>query len=456
MTKDLTNGHPLKIIFNFALPVFFGYLFQQFYNIVDTIIVGQFLGVDALAAVGSTGSLNFMIIGFCMGVCAGFAIPVAQKFGANDYSSMRQFVFNSWLLIILLSVVLTVLTVIFCRPMLQLLKTPSDIIDMAYSYFVIILCGIPVVFFYNILAGNIRSVGDSKTPLYFLLISAMLNIILDFVFIALFKFGVQGAAWATVISQGIAGLLCFFYMKRKFEILRLRCVDRVCSSKKILTLLGIGLPMGLQYAITAVGALILQWSVNLLGSVYVAAMTTAHKIHVFFCTPFDALGTTMATYAGQNVGARKISRLNSGLFWGVMIGFIYSAFALVILAIFGDELSALFINVNENQEVLAELIKNSYLYLVANGACLCLLVLVNNVRFMIQGMGFSRLAIFAGVFELVGRAFIGFVLVPAFGFIGACFASPLAWLLADIFLIPAYFSSRKKLVKIFGRDEQSR
>ena len=213
MTKDLTVGHPLKIIFNFAVPVFFGYLFQQFYNLVDTIIVGQFLGVDALAAVGSTGSLNFFIIGFCMGICSGFAIPVAQRFGAGDYTSMRQFIFNSWILILIFSVVITSLSVIFCREMLVFLKTPENILDMSYSYFVIILAGIPVAFFYNILSGIIRSVGDSKTPLYFLMISACLNIALDLLFIAVFKMGIPGAAYATVISTAFSGILCFFYMK---------------------------------------------------------------------------------------------------------------------------------------------------------------------------------------------------------------------------------------------------
>ncbi|MBR1403566.1 MAG: MATE family efflux transporter [Treponema sp.] len=455
MTKDLTSGHPLKIIFNFAVPVFFGYLFQQFYNLVDTIIVGQFLGVDALAAVGATGSLNFFIIGFCMGVCSGFAIPVAQRFGGNDYSVMRQFVFNSWLLVAAFSVVITAVTVLLCRPMLALLKTPANIIDMSYSYFVIILSGIPVIFFYNILSGMIRSVGDSKTPLYFLLISAVLNIALDLLFIAVCKLGIPGAAYATVISQAVSGVLCFFYMRAKFEILRLKKEDKIVSTRRMLALLGIGVPMGLQYSITAIGSVILQWSVNMLGSVYVAAMVTAQKISIFFSTPFDALGTTMATYAGQNVGAKKIERLNSGLFWGCAVGFFYSFLALIILYFFNDNLSALFISKNEPPEVIAEVTKNVFYALMANGCTYCLLVLVNAVRFMIQGMGFSTLAIFAGLAELVGRAFIGIVLVPILGFKGACLASPLAWVLADSFLIPAYFACRKKLVRMFASGSKS-
>ena len=449
MTKDLTSGHPLRIIFSFAVPVFFGYLFQQFYNLVDTIIVGQFLGVDALAAVGATGSLQFFILGFCIGVCSGFAIPVAQRFGGNDYGAMRQFIFNAWILIAVFSIVITFFTVFFCYEMLSALKTPENIIGMSYSYFVIILSGIPVTFFYNMLAGFIRSVGDSKTPLYFLLISAVLNIALDLLFIAVFKWGIPGAAYATVISQGVSGVLCFFYMKKKFEILRLQKEDKIVSLKRMSTLFGIGVPMGLQYSITAIGSVILQWSVNSLGSIYVASMVTAQKISIFFSTPFDALGTTMATYGGQNVGAHKINRLNPGLFWGCAVGFLWSFVALVILFFFTDNLASLFINKSESPEVIAQVLKNVFYALMPNGCTYCLLTLVNCVRFMIQGMGFSTLAIFAGLAELVGRGFIGIVFVPVLGFKGACLASPLAWVLADSFLIPAYFACRKRLMHLY-------
>ncbi len=450
MTKDLTVGHPLKIIFSFAVPVFLGCLFQQFYNLVDTIIVGQFLGVKALAAVGSTGSLNFLIIGFCMGLCSGFAIPVAQKFGGGDYTSMRQLVFNSWILILIFCFVLTIPSVVFCRSLLVLLKTPEDVLNMAYSYFVIILAGIPVTLFYNILAGVIRSVGDSKTPLYFLIISALLNIVLDLIFIAVFKWEIPGAAYATVISQGVSGILCFFYMKAKFEILRFRGEDKVFSSRKVLNLLGIGLPMGLQYSITAIGSVILQSAVNILGSMYVASVAAAQKITVFFSTPFDALGTTMATYGGQNVGAKKFERLNSGLFWGCLVGFIYSALGFLFMFFFSENLAMLFISKNETAAVIAQIAENVRMFLLANSGFYFLLTLVNAVRFMIQGMGFSRTAIFAGVFELVGRAAIGIVFVPVFGFSAACFASPLAWLLADSFLVPAYFACRRRLIKKLG------
>lgn len=449
MTKNLTIGHPLKIIFTFAFPVFLGCLFQQFYNLVDTIIVGQFLGVKALAAVGSTGSLNFLILGFCMGLCAGFAIPIAQKFGGADYTSMRQLVFNSWILLLISCFVLTIPSVVLCRPLLLLLKTPEDVIDMAYSYFVIILAGIPVTLFYNLLAGIIRAVGDSKTPLYFLIISALLNIALDLIFIAVLKWGIPGAAYATVISQGVSGILCFFYMEAKFEILRLRKKDKVLSGQKVISLLGIGVPMGLQYSITAIGSVILQAAVNILGSMYVASVAAAQKITVFFSTPFDALGTTMATYGGQNVGAKKFERLNSGLFWGCLVGFIYSAIGFLIMFFFSKNLALLFISKNESAETINQIAQNVRMFLLANSGFYFLLTLVNAVRFLIQGMGFSKTAILAGAFELIGRAVIGIIFVPIFGFPAACFASPLAWVLADAFLIPAYFMCREKLIRAF-------
>ena len=241
--------------------------------------------------------------------------------------------------------------------------------------------------------------------------------------------------------------MCFIYMRAKFEILRLKKEDRIVSAKRMATLTSIGVPMGLQYSITAIGSVILQWSVNILGSVYVAAMVTAQKISIFFSTPFDALGTTMATYGGQNVGAKRIDRLNSGLFWGCAIAFAWSLLALVVLYFFTDDMASLFMSKDEPPEVVAEVIKNAFYALMANGCTYGLLTLVNVVRFMIQGMGFSHLAVFAGLAELVGRGFIAIALVPVFGFQGAVLASPLAWVLADAFLIPAYFSCRKKLIR---------
>lgn len=440
MTRDLTEGNPFSLILGFSIPVWFGFLFQQFYNIVDTAIVGKFLGKEALAAVGVTGSVNFLVIGFCMGVCNGFAIPIAQKFGAKDFSLMRKFVMSAAYLSVLFSVVLTVVTVVFCRPLLVLMRTPENILDGAAVYIGVIFAGIPVIFLYNLTAGIIRSLGDSKTPLYFLILASVLNIVLDVVFITVFSWGVVGAAVATVISQGISGLLCLFYMSRKFEVLKMSREDKKIHSQLFPVLCGQGVPMGLQYSITAIGSVILQASVNTLGSDAVASVTAGSKLGMFIVSPYDALGTTMSTWGGQNAGAGKYPRLKQGLLVSCAIGFIYSIFAFVMMVLFGNVLSRIFINANETL-VLAQ----SHQFLVLNAAFYFPLALVNIVRFLIQGMGFSRFAILAGVFEMVARTLVGVVFVPIFGYSAACLASPAAWVFADCFLIPAFFWCYKKL-----------
>ncbi len=271
VTKDMTSGSPMKLILQFCIPLFFGMLFQQFYSMMDTIIVGKFLGVGALAAVGATGSINFMIIGFCMGVCNGFAIPVAQQFGAGDYHALRKYVANSVWLSIAFSGVMTVAVCVFCRRILLLMNTPADIMDGAFRYIFVIFLGIPVVYLYNLLSGIIRSLGDSKSPLIFLIFSSVLNIVLDMVLILVFHMGVSGAAWATVISQAISGAACLIYMIKRFDILKMSGEEWQADGIYMKNLCNMGIPMGLQYSITAIGSVILQTAVNTLGSMAVAA-----------------------------------------------------------------------------------------------------------------------------------------------------------------------------------------
>ena len=443
MEKDLTKGSPFKLIIGFAVPMLLGMLFQQFYNLVDTIIVGKTLGVNALAGVGATGALNFMIIGFCMGVCSGFVIPVAQAFGAGKGAELRKYVFNGYVCSIIFSVVLTVAAVAGCRALLTLLRTPLDIFEYSYSYINVIFIGIPTVFLYNIVSGIIRSLGDSKTPVVFLVVSSLINITLDFVFILGMKMGVAGAAWATNVSQLIAGVSCFVYMNRKYDILKGGREDRKLNGRFVRKLCGNGIPMGLQYSITAIGSTILQASVNMLGPVYVAAMTAGGKIFNFTCCPFDALGSTMATYCGQNVGAGKYDRLGKGVMTASIIGWIYSVVSFVVLVFTARYISLLFVNPEETQ-----IIELTHRFICASALFYVFLTLVNVVRFSIQGMGFSGLAIIAGIFEMAARAFAAVVLVPAIGFDGACLASPLAWVAADIFLVSAFLHCRKTLVRI--------
>ena len=441
-TQDMTTGNPSKIILGFSIPLLLGMLFQQFYSMTDTIIVGKYLGVEALAAVGSTGAINFMIIGFCMGICNGFAIPVAQKFGASDYKLLRKYVVNSAFLSIIISTVMTVIVCVFCREILVLMKTPSDIIDGAYEYIFIIFLGIPATYLYNLLAGIIRSFGDSKTPLYFLFISSVLNIILGLYFIAVLDMGIAGSAWATVISEGVSGICCLVFMKKKYEILKFEKDELKINTKCISRLCYIGIPMGLQYSITAIGSVILQTSVNHLGSAVVAAVAAASKISAFLCCPFDALGSTMATYAGQNVGARKLDRISKGIKSSLIIGSVYAIIALVISSFFGRSVALIFIDSNE-VEILSEVVK----FLIIVASFYIPLCFVNVVRFTIQGMGYSTFAILAGVCEMIARTLCGFVMVPIFGYIAVCLASPFAWICADAFLIPAYKIVLKKLKK---------
>lgn len=434
MTKDLTKGSPIKLIIGFAVPFLFGLLFQQFYSVVDTMIVGKCLGPEALAAVGATGSLNFLIIGFCMGVCNGFAIPVAQYFGGGNEHQLRKSVGNSIWLCSIFSLCMGIITVIFCRQFLVWMNTPRDIINQSYQYIVIIFAGIPIIYLYNMCAGIIRSLGDSRTPVVFLAIASILNIVLDFTFILVFHSGVWGAALATVISQAVSGILCLFYMRKKYEILKMNKEERQWDTAVVKRLCVMGVPMGLQYSVTAIGSVILQTAVNSLGTWAVAAITAGGKVSMFFCCPFDALGSTMATYGGQNIGAGKLERIGKGLKAALGIAFVYSVVALFIMIGFARPLTLLFLNEGNDN-----IISMARTFLLWNSGAYFLLSIVNIVRFLIQGLGFSIFAIFSGMFEMIARVLVAFLFVPMWGFTGACMANALAWVFADLFLVPAYY-----------------
>lgn len=432
--QDMTAGSPASHILRFFFPLLFGMLFQQFYNLVDTAIVGKFLGPAALAAVGATGSVNFLVIGFCMGVCNGFAIPVAQKFGAKDERGLRCFVANSIWLAIIFAIIMTVTVSMLCRTILIWMDTPPDIMEEAYSYIYVIFLGIPVTYLYNLLSGFMRALGDSRTPLIFLVVSSLLNIAFDLLAILVFHLGVAGAAYATVLAQLISGVLCLVYMIKKLPILHIRKGEWRLNGRCVARLCGMGIPMGLQYSITAIGSVILQKSVNLLGSTVVAAIASGGKLSMFLCCPFDAMGSTMATYAGQNLGAGKLDRVDRGIFSCSRLALIYSLAACAVVFLIGRYMALLFVDGDETE--LIDLIQS---YLRWSSAFYFPLALVNIVRFTIQGLGFGKLAILAGVCEMAARSVMGFFLVPRLGFIAACTASPAAWILADAFLIPAYF-----------------
>lgn len=328
---------------------------------------------------------------------------------------------------------MTLIVCVFCRQILIAMRTPEDIIQGAYSYIYVIFLGIPATYLYNLLSGIIRSLGDSKTPLFFLIISSIINIILDLFLIIYMHMGVAGAAWATVIAQAVSGILCLIYMRKKYSVLKFESDELKIDGYCIRRLCYMGIPMGLQYSITAIGSVILQAAVNGLGSIIVAAVTAAGKISMFLCCPFDALGSTMATYTGQNIGAGKLERISEGIKKSMIIGSVYSIVALMISVFFGKSLALLFVNENEI-EILAKVSEN----LIIIAAFYIPLCIVNVVRFTIQGMGYSTFAILAGVCEMIARALCGFILVPIFGYVAVCLASPVAWIFADAFLIPAY------------------
>ena len=441
--RDLTVGSPMKLILSFMLPLLFGMLFQQFYNMVDTVVVGNFLGVDALAGVGSTGSINFMVLGMCNGVCAGFAIPVAQKFGQKDFEGLRRFVGNMIWLSIAIALIVTLLTTTLCGQILHWMNNPRETFSYAYSYIWVIFLGIPATMLYNLLSGIIRSLGDSKTPLIFLILSSLLNVVLDILFIVVFRMGVAGAGWATLLSQLVSGLLCLVLIIRRFPLLHLSREDLRFRGVYARHLLSMGLPMGLQYSIPAIGSIPLQTAVNGLGASAIAAVTAGGKVYMLCACPFDAIGSTAATYAGQNLGAGKLERVHEGVRACTVLGVIYSAVIFLVMYFWGTQLTLMFLDTRDMTEVAA-IGSLSRQFLLAQLVFFVPLLFVNLLRFTIQGLGFSEFAVFAGVFEMVARGVFGLCLVPWLGFPAVCFASPAAWVMADLFLLPAYGSCMKK------------
>ncbi len=438
-TRDMTVGSPIKLIFGFFLPLLFGLLFQQLYNAVDTMVVGRFLGVSALAGVGATGALNFLILGFCTGTCAGFAIPVAQKFGEHDFAGLKRYAVNAIMISVMFSLVVGTIVSCLCRTFLEWMGTPADIIDDAFAYLFVIFLGIPVVMLYNVLFGIIRSMGDSRTPVLYLIIASLINVVLDLLFILVLHTGVEGAAIATVVSQAVSALLCMNYIRHS-QVLIITKQDWKLDGQCCKQLLGMGLPMGLQYSITAIGSILLQTGINGLGSHAVAAVSTGNKVTQVICCPLDALGTTVATYGGQNIGAKKLDRISKGMTSCLLFGTLYSIVAYFIIRYLGPTLLSLFVGPEETSVI------EQAQYFIVRWVTFCIpLMMVYVFRFMIQGLGFSKLAVFAGVFEMLARGLISLFWIPAAGFEAVCYASPVAWIAADAFLIPAYLSVMKKL-----------
>lgn len=445
--KEMTSGASFPLILNFTLPLLLGNLLQQTYSLMDAAIVGKYLGINALASVGASTSVVFLILGFCTGCCSGFSIPVAQKFGARDYVTMRRFISVSLKISGVMSVALAIITSLLCAYILRTMQTPENIFDGAYSYLLITFIGIPSIFFYNLLSGIIRALGDSKTPFWFLLLSSVLNIILDLFCIIVLGWGVAGAAIATVFSQGISSVLCYIYMNRKYEILKTTPSERRFRSDIARQLLGIGVPMGLQFSITAIGSIMLQSANNALGTACVAAFTAAMRIKMFFMCALDSLGIAMATYSGQNYGAGKPIRIWQGIKSSYVMMLVYVAAINIIIWCFAEKFALLFINPSET-----EVIKDTALFLHINLSFFPLLGSLIILRYTIQGAGYTKLAMFSGVSEMVARIMVSLVVVPLFGYLGVCYGDPTAWLFANLFLTPAFIYVYRRL-KLIARPE---
>lgn len=440
MVKEMTHGKPLPLILGFCVPMLVGNLFQQFYSMVDAIIVGKFIDVDALAAVGSTGSVSFLIIGFTSGITSGAGILPSQCFGAGNYSEMRKYIANAVYLCIITTVIVTSLALGFCYPLLKVMQTPDDIIGLAYDYIAVIFGGICVTMAYNLMASILRAMGDSRSPLYFLIVASIINIGLDLLFIIVLKTGVAGAGWATVISQGFSALLCFIYMKKNFEVLSFEKGESAFSKERIFAVAKLGVPMGLQFSITAIGSILLQSAVNGLGKVTMAAVTAAGKMQSIMAAPMETLGITMATYAGQNLGAGEYSRIRRGMNCSFAVGLTYSLVSIVLIWFLSGPLCLLFVDVEETQ-----VIEQAVYFIRINSFFYPMLALLFIIRSSLQGLGYSFLPMLAGACELAARTVVALVLIAPFGFNAACFASPIAWAAATTLLIVVYVVKMREL-----------
>ena len=431
-TTDLTVGKPLFQILRFALPLVLGTLFQQLYSFADTVIVGRCLGTDALGAVGTTYSLNFLILGFVQGACVGFGIPVAETFGAKDKGGLRKYLFNGALLCVVLSVVFTLFTTLMAGPLLQLIHTPEELYADAVLYIRIIFLGIPATVLYNYASSVLRAMGDSQHPFYFLLAASVLNIGLDYLLIVSMGMGVDGAAIATVLSQLLSGGLCafwFFTRTAKQEELTFRGQSSLLSAGHCKRLAYIGFPMGFEYSVSAIGAVIMQDAINLLGSTAVAAQTAGEKIRQMFTLPMESVGMAMATYVGQNHGAHRTDRIQQGIKDGCTIQLTYCVAAWVVIFFVKPYAVGLVLG-DADPAVTAGAIQ----YLVIMSLLFCFHGLLMIFRNTLQGLGYSVQAIISGVGELIGRSLGGLLAVKTgLGYVGICLSNPFAWGLAMLY-----------------------
>ncbi|MCD7858250.1 MAG: MATE family efflux transporter [Clostridiales bacterium] len=451
-TRDLTQGRPLTQILLFALPLVAGTLFQQLYSFVDTVMVGRFVGVDALAAVGDTYSLNFLTLGFIQGAYVGFGIPLSQSWGAGEPEELRRYYWNGWYLSAVVAVVMTVLTTLFAGPLLHLVQTPEDIFQEALAYVRIIFLGLPVTILYNYGANTLRSVGDSRHPLYFLLISSGVNILLDYLFMAPLQMGVRGAALATVLSQAFSGALCLWWLHGKTDVVASRPGERQFSGRHVKRMCVVGLPMGFEYAVSALGAVVLQGAINSLGTTAIAAQTTGEKIRQMFTLPMESVGMAMATYVGQNFGAKRIDRIRQGIRSGLLIQAVYCVLAWLVLFVGKRPFVALVLGDSTSAAAQGAL---QYLTLIS--PLFLLLGMLMIFRNTLQGMGYSSYALLSGVAELIGRSVGSAIAVTLTSFAVISVTNPMAWGLAMCYcagMVAHFLRKHERLLREENGHEQ--
>ena len=444
----MTKGNPLKLMLQFALPLLIGNLLQQTYNIIDAAIVGQILGTKALASVGASSSVQFLVLGFCMGCCTGFGVPVAKYFGAEKLDTMRNYVFNGAVITVVIAVVVTSACAILCPQILHILSVPEDIFDGAYSYLLIIFLGIPFTLLYNYLSSILRSVGDSRTPFLFLAFSAVLNIFLDLFCIVILKWGCAGAAIATITAQAISGILCLFYMFRKVKVLRIGKKNMEVKGAAVRELLSMGLPTGLQFSITAIGSMVMQSANNGLGSVCVSAFTAAMRIKQFAMCPFDAIATAASVFCSQNLGAGKPERIRQGLRQSLIVGVSYGIVSGLVLIFAGRTLSMIFVS-----RSAVDVLDAAGKYLRCLGFFYWSLGILNVCRMVTQGLGYSGRAVLSGVAEMVARIIVSVGFVGTYGYTAICFADQTAWITASLYIAPTCLYCIHKSTKMLERKK---
>lgn len=448
-TKDLTQGNVAKLLLFFAFPTLLSNVFQQFYNLADTAIAGHILGDNALVAIGASSTVNSLVLSFAWGLNGGFGIIIAQCFGAKDFKKLKKSVAISLSINVLFSLIVCIFGIFMSRPMLQALNTPAARLNEANSYISVILVFIIVPMLYNLEAVILRSLGDSKTPLYFLIFSSVLNIILDYVLIKFTQMGVKGAAVATVLAQLLSVILCFVVILKNFKIIRLKKNDFHFSASLFKNMMSAGMAMAVMNSIFSIGSIIMQGSINALGEDIIAAHLGSRKVAEMFMQPLVTIGTACSTFVGQNYGALKIGRIKASIKYSTIYSLIWSVFTFFILWFFGGQIARV-VTGSASQVVF----DNTQMYLRINAPFYFVLGLLFTLRFSIQSVDRKMPPIISSSMELASKIAAAYLFIPLWGYLGACIAEPLSWTLGAIYLLFVFKKEFKRLDGLAEKQKQ--